>query len=48
MNQPFGLVRWRPAGLAASLFATFAIAPSAGAAEKLSVGIGGEYTQYFG
>ena len=48
MNQPLGLVRWRPVGIAASVFATFALAAPAGAAEKLSVGIGGEYTQYFG
>ena len=48
MNQPLGLVRWRPVGLAASVFATVALAAPAGAAEKLSVGIGGEYTQYFG
>ncbi|MFX4220534.1 MAG: porin [Thalassobaculum sp.] len=48
MNKPVGFAWRHPVGIAASVLAAVSIAASADAAEKLSVGIGGEYTQYFG
>lgn len=39
---------WRPIGVATSVLALSAIAAPATAAEKLALGVGGEYTQYFG
>lgn len=48
MNKQVGFAWRRPLGIAASILAAVSITASADAAEKLSVGIGGEYTQYFG
>ncbi|MCR9070595.1 MAG: porin [Alphaproteobacteria bacterium] len=48
MTQPIGFVWRRPVGIAASVLAMFAVASPADAAEKLSLGIGGDYSQYLG
>lgn len=48
MMQSRGLALRRPLGVATSVLALLSVAVPAAAAEKLSVGIGGEYTQYFG
>ena len=48
MTHREGFAVWRPVGFATVLLAATMLTPSAHAAEKLQVEVGGEYTQYFG
>jgi|GEM_PF-739587 len=48
MNRSTGSTYWRRIGAATSAVALLTVAMPAVAAERLSIGVGGEYTQYFG